>query len=135
MTKKVLCKYRVWGRRCGNTSPILGYIKTNFPEKVKMRFVTYNNIRLKCYINFLYMAPHEVVGSPILARAIDYFYRVSNRLKKYNGWFYSNFLTITDISPSVISTFQSILSPACTLSTLTISLGNPTRRDLDFGFA
>ena len=41
-----------------------------------MRFVTYNNIRLKCYINFLYMAPHEVVGSPILARAIDYFYRV-----------------------------------------------------------
>ena len=35
--------------------------------------VTYNNIRLKCYLNFVLMAPQEVVGSPMLAKAIDYF--------------------------------------------------------------
>ena len=47
-----------------------------------MNFVTYNNIRLKCYLNFVFMAPHEVVGSPIVARAIDNFWSSINELKK-----------------------------------------------------
>lgn len=54
-----------------------------------MNFVSYNNIRLKCYINVskchsdvLYIAPHEVVGSPILARAIAKFKSVFNEIKK-----------------------------------------------------
>ena len=125
----------VSGRRCCSISPTPCLHKNRLPNEDKMNLVSYNNIRLKCYLNFVLYGSTRSGRSPMLARAIDYFYRVSNRLKKYKGWFYSNFLTITDISPSVISTFQSILSPACTSSTLTISLGNPTRRDLDFGFA
>ena len=53
-----------------------------------MQFVTYNNIRLKCYINvskclldILYIAPHEVAGSSILARAIDNFKLFFDKLK------------------------------------------------------
>ena len=47
-----------------------------------MKFVTYNNIRLKCYLNFVLMAPHEVAGSPMVADAIDYFWTVITDLKK-----------------------------------------------------
>lgn len=81
------------------------------------------------------MAPHEVAGSPILARAVDNFYRVLFTLKKNCNKYYSNFLTMTDISPSVTSTCQSILSPGFTSKTLTISLGNPTFNDFVWGFA
>jgi len=113
--------------------------KNRLPNEDKMiQSVTYNNISPKCYINlftWFHIVPVEMGSSHILARAIDNFYRVSKPLKKIRERFYSNFLTITDISPSVTSTFQSILSPASTSRTLTISLGNPTRRDLDLGFA
>lgn len=47
-----------------------------------MNFVTYNNIRLKCYLNFVFMAPCVKVGSPIVARAIDKFRSSINELKK-----------------------------------------------------
>ena len=50
-----------------------------------MNFVTYNNIRLKCLINLFilfYMAPHEVAGSLIVARAIDKFQSLNTELKK-----------------------------------------------------
>ena len=70
-----------------------------------MSFVTYNNIRLKCYINvskclldILYIAPHEVAGSPTLAIAIDYFNSFFDELKKLKGYL---FFSIYSFSNSV----------------------------------
>jgi len=103
-----------------------------------MKLVTYVNIYGKCYLklfNYFMIVLGERGSSNVLANAIDNFYRVLFTLKKNSSEFYSNFLTMTDISPSVISTCQSILSPASIFNTFAISLGNPTRRDLDLGFA
>lgn len=47
-----------------------------------MNLVTYNNIRLKCYLNFIYLASHEVKGSPMVAKAINKFQTTMNDLKK-----------------------------------------------------
>ncbi len=83
-----------------------------------MNLVTYNNIRLKCYLNFVLMAPHEVAGSPILARAIDYFYLFLNDLKKEKNH-KSNFLTPTLFS----SQYHIRVSPFFKFSLSTISCG------------
>ena len=100
--------------------------------------VTYNNIRLKCYIKVYapYCIVRDVIGcSPILARVIDKFKSVFNEIKKIKIKDYSSFLTVTEILPSVTSTRQSILSPGFTPSTFTISLGKPTFNDFVWGFA
>jgi len=66
-----------------------------------MNLVTYNNIRLKCYINFLDIAPHEVVGSPILARAINNFNPFFKQLKK-NYLFLATYSVMSSITISLI---------------------------------
>ena len=54
--------------------PLRLHVKQTITHRgIKLNFVTYNNIRLKCYLNFVLMAPQEVVDSPMLAKAIDYF--------------------------------------------------------------
>lgn len=103
-----------------------------------MNLVTYVNIYGKCYLklfNYFMIVLGERGSSNVLANAIDNFYRVLFTLKKNSNKYYSNFLTMTDISPSVTSTCQSILSPGFTSKTLTISLGNPTFNDFVWGFA
>lgn len=73
------------------------------PGKMKMYSVTYNNIRLKCYIKFFYVAPHEVAGSPILARAINNFKSFLNELKKFKGYlFFSIYSHINSVTISLI---------------------------------
>ena len=66
-----------------------------------MNFVTYNNIRLKCYLNFVLMAPHEVAGSPILARAIDNFNPFFKQLKKFY-LFLATYSVMSSITISLI---------------------------------
>ena len=103
-----------------------------------MQFVTYCNIWLKCYLklfNYFMIVLGERGISNVLAKAIDNFYRVLFTLKKNSNKYNSSFLTMADISPSVTSTCQSILSPGFTSKTLTISLGNPTFNDFVWGFA
>lgn len=103
-----------------------------------MNFVTYNNIRLKCYINvskchldIFYMAPHEVVGSPILAKAIDIFYNVSLKLKKICVY---SFFMVTTISSFWELTSQDNLLLSVSSSIPTISEGMVVRNDFEFGF-
>ena len=74
--------------------------KISYLDVITIFDVSYNTIRLKCYINvskclldILYIAPHEVAGSPILARAIDKFKLILNKIKKINYKF--NFSTET----------------------------------------
>ena len=127
---------KVYGHRCWRTSHTFGYIKNQITTQDKMSFVTYNNIRLKCYINvskclldILYIAPHEVAGSPILARAIDHFYSFLNKIKKINY----NFSTV--IIPVSSLSIHLILSPAVNSNFSTISRGIPHLNELYWGFA
>ena len=76
------------------TSPFTRLHKKQVTWKDKMYRVTYKYIRLKCYIKFFCMAPHEVAGSPMLARALDNFYLFLNDFKKENNH-KSNFLIQT----------------------------------------
>ena len=96
-----------------------------------MNSVTYNNIRLKCYIKFFCMAPHEVAGSPILARAINFFYRVSNRLKKICVY---SFFMVTTILSFCELTSQDNLLLSVSSSIPTISDGMVVLNDFEFGF-
>lgn len=100
-------------------------------------YITYLLLRLKNYlkltISYLNSPQGEEVPYQALARAIDD--KKCFDIKKLIKKGYSNFLAITLISPSVISTCQSIVSPGSTPNTLTISLGRPTFIDLVRGFA
>ena len=77
------------------------------------------------------MAPHEVVGSPILARAIDNFYRVSNLLKKICVY---SFFMVTTISSFCEFTSQDNLLLSVNSSIPTISDGMVVLNDFEFGF-
>ena len=100
-----------------------------------MNFVTYNNIRLICYLkfvlNFVLMAPQEVAGSPILARAIDNFKLIllGKKEKSYNF----NFLIQTLFLSS--STTHTRLSPFDNPNCSTISLGIVVRKLFDWALA
>lgn len=101
-----------------------------------MNFVTYDYIRLKCYINvskchldISYIAPHEVAGFPILARAIDKFKLVLNQIKKINYNFSTVIIPVSSLSTHLI------LSPAVSSNFSTISRGIPQRNELYWGFA
>ena len=96
-----------------------------------MNLVTYNTIRLICYIKFFCMAPHEVAGSPILARAIDFFYRVLKQLKKICVY---SFFMVTIISSFWELTSQDNLLVSVNSSIPTISDGIVVLNDLEFGF-
>lgn len=77
MTKKVLCNYKSeMFKRCGSTShPTSGYIKKQVTQEDKMNFVTYVNIRLKCYINLFtlfYIVPKRMGSCNVLANAIKH---------------------------------------------------------------
>lgn len=86
----------------------------------------------KSYLRFKIYGKEQKEAISFVARAIVDCVFVF--LKKIIGYF-SNFLAITVILLSVISTSQSIVSPGFTFNTFTISFGNPTRNDLDLGFA
>ena len=96
-----------------------------------MNLVTYNNIRLKCYINFFCMAPHEVVGSPMLARAIANFYTIRTKLKKICVY---SFFMVTTISSFCELTSQDNLLLSVSSSIPTISDGIVVLNDFEFGF-
>jgi len=78
-----------------------------------MNFVTYNNIRFICYLNFVLIAPHEVAGSPILARAIDYFNSFFDELKKkIKNYLFSStysFIKLVTISFTVVFCFNATI--------------------------
>ena len=100
-----------------------------------MYFVTYDNIRLKCYINFFYVAPHEVEVPHVLARAIDKFHAF---FEKNNGEDYnSSFSTV--ITTSSLSSFfcihQTILSPFEMFNSFTISFGIVHLNESEWGDA
>ena len=90
-----------------------------------MNFVTYNNIRLKCYINFLYMAPQSSGCSPILARAIDNFYCVFSELKKISNYLFSSMyfcINWVTISFTVVFCFNAtILNSVLKFSSISIT--------------
>ena len=91
--------------------------------------VTYNNIRLKCYIKVYapYCIVRDVIGcSPILANAIDYFYQFI--LEKKEKFYNFNFLIHTLFSSSIT---QTILSPFDNPSLSTTSFGIVVRRLFD----
>ena len=62
-----------------------------------MNFVTYNNIRLKCYLKFIYLAPHEVAGSPMVARAINIFKMANAKKIIFNGIFHSTYFRLQNL--------------------------------------
>lgn len=96
-----------------------------------MNFVTYYKYWLICYIKFFCMAPHEVAGSPMLARAIDNFYNVSLDLKKICVY---SFFMVTTISSFCELTSHDNLLLSVNSSIPTISDGIVVLNDLDFGF-
>ena len=91
-----------------------------------MNFVTYYILRLKCYLNFVLMAPHEVAGSPIVAIAIDNFNLLILGKKEKNYNF--NFLIQTLFSSPITHTK---LSPFDNPSLSTTSLGIVVRKLFD----
>lgn len=125
------------GHRCWSTSPkTFAYYQNHNTNDDIMNVVSYNNIRLKCYINvskclldILYIAPHAVAGSPILARAIDNFNIFLNKIKKIN--YKSNFSTET--LPSGLIIHFKLLS-ASNFKWCFISLGIPVLKTLYRGF-
>ena len=90
-----------------------------------MKFVTYYKYWLICYINFLDIAPHEVVVSPILARAIDNFYSVFSELKKISNYLFSSiysFIKWVTISFTVVFCFNAtILNSVLKSSSISIT--------------
>ena len=124
-----MCGYKF---DAATSNPHKGNIKkTVTPGRMQMNFVTYNNIRLKCYLNFVLMAPHEVAGSPILARAINFFYCVSNKIKKICVY---SFFMVTIISSLCELTSHAILLLSVNSSIPTISEGIVVLNDFEFGF-
>ena len=100
------------GRRCWRTSPFTRLHKKQVTGKDKMYRVTYKYIRLKCYLNFVLMAPHEVAGSPMLARAIDKFYSFLNDLKKFEDYLCSStysFIRLVTICFTVVFCFNATI--------------------------
>ena len=101
-----------------------------------MSFVTYNNIRLKCYIKVYapYCIVRDVIGcSPILARAIDIFYIISENIKKIKEFIYSFFM-VTIISSLWELTSHDNLLLLDSSKIPTISEGMVVLNDFDFGF-
>ena len=93
-----------------------------------MTYVTYNNIRLKCYIKVYapYCIVRDVIGcSPILARAINFFYDSIEKINIKNK-FYS-FLEVginVIVAPfSLMSTFHVNWSPFSMFSSFTKPIG------------
>jgi len=107
-------------------TPLRLHKKQVTSEDKMISVVTYNNIRLKCYLKFVYLAPRVVEVSPILANAIDYFYQFI--LEKKEKFYNFNFLIHTLFSSSIT---QTILSPFDNPSLSTTSFGIVVRRLFD----
>ena len=88
-----------------------------------MTYVTYCNIWLKCYINFLYIVADGKRCFNVLARAIDILYTVFDNIKKIERNCYSFFLMVTTSSSSSADTTHLILSFTDKSSVFTISPG------------
>ena len=99
-----------------------------------MSFVTYCNIWLKCYINFLCIVADGKRGSNVLANAIvDFGYLILENIKKAKGLVYS-FFRVTMISSLCVLTSHNSLFVFVNSSMPTISEGIVVLNDLDFGF-
>lgn len=122
------------GRRCGNISPPVRLHKNNITRADNMKFVTYNNYWLKCYLNLIGIVADGMRSFKMLARAINnfttYFFKKNkNSMSIYNSSF--SMVTI----PVVSSRTHFMLSPASRFSEDTISFGIPHRNDLFWRFA
>lgn len=108
---------------CCNTCLTPKLHKKQIPWKDIMTYVTYCNIWLKCYINFLYIVADEKRSSNVLAIALDFFYVIFDNIKKIEGNCYSFFLMVTTSSSSSADTTHLILSFTDRFSAFTISPG------------
>lgn len=104
--------------------------KQFLPGRIKMNFVTYCNIWLKCYITFCDIVADGKRGSNVLAKAIDKLWlTLGEKLKNIYSFF-----TFTVISLLSECTSQDNLLSLLNSKIPTISLGIVVRRLFEFGF-
>ena len=98
--------------------------KNRLPNEDKMKFVTYGNIWLKCYINFLCIVAGVKRSSNVLANAIDDFYLFFNELKKIEDYLLSSMYSVINwvtISFTVFFCFNAtILNSVLMFSSISI---------------
>ena len=101
-------------------------------KRDKMNCVTYNNIRLKCYLNLIVIVADVKWSAKVLAWAIAKIQSLIEKNKDYN----SSFSTVTTTSPlSFFSQVHFTLSPAAMCSDLAISCGMPHLNEVYWGLA